>query len=447
MFFHVLRSWLAALLVLVPAIAAGVTSGALCPDCSPEEARALERLLGGQGLVVAQNNEYVALDTGVALHRECLTVFGPRLPVLVHEALERGVRCMGSYGTAPARSLVREMAHVLGRQSAPRPVFLCRELYSDHMKGVGLRSDDPARSPYIILSPVLKGEPDEYIRSVIFHEFLHLGGDGHQHGAHREVAGPCQHCCFEAMPLAHAARPYACRVCTTDYPDKFAPEYLGDLAEWALRTPGSEFIFRVNMLDGVKRAGGDVRFMAQLLEHFRDHPFGFEMARMAAERYAWPEDAERQVRAIARKQHGHVTKLFIPVARAVAEAAMTRFEAGADPAGATGTLEAVSGLLAESSLPDREKVDRLDLPYFYKYYYEFALLRGVMAEEVHGLWLARHNACAKQEAASQDVAKQEAAGLEVASRETACREAAHRERVFACQKVGLDYDARTGRCR
>ncbi|UZP67371.1 hypothetical protein N1030_17510 [Desulfovibrio mangrovi] len=399
----------------------------MCQDCSPKARNALKRLLAAKGDVVATKGEYMVLDSGIAVNRECLNAFSETLPATVTTALQRGLRCLAATPAETTRMLVSEMASVLGQEHAALPVVLCRTLVSRQMKGMGVRSEERRKSPYIVLSPVMSHEDSEYIQAVVFHEFIHLGGNGHPHGAQRELATPCQECCFEAGLRGAGARDFACRVCTTDYTDKFDPVYIRDLTSWARLTPGSEFIARINRLDGVRRAGGDVRFFVELVREFRDHPFGFELASEVLKSLSLEGDDAATVRAVARKKHGHVTKRFAAFGRSIAKAAILRFELarkGEDP---QRVLEAVSDLLERSTLPQKGTVPRLDMPIFYKYYYEFALLRGVLADEVYGLWRARFDA--------------------VCGESASCPELYRKRRIFSCQKAGLDYDVAGDVCQ
>jgi hypothetical protein len=396
-------------------------------DCSAKGKKALHRLFAAKGRTVRSAGEYMLLDSGVVLHKECVTVFGENMPVLVTDALQRGIRCLAATPTATTRSLIAEMAAVLGMEHAAQPVILCRPLASRQMKGMGMRSEEQGKSPFMVLSPVLKDESLGFIEGVVFHEFIHLGGGGHAHGSQRELATPCQGCCFDVGRTGEGARSLACRVCATDYADKFDPAYMRDLTQWALQTPGSEFIARINLLDGVRRAGGDVRFFVTLVREFRDHPFGFELASEVLRTLSLEGDDAALVRSVARKMHGHVTKRFKNFGRTLARAAIARFELarkGEDP---ERVLEAVSALLLETRLPDKDRVPLADRPYFYKYYYEFALLRGVLAGEVQGLWKARYDALCPDKADCPDLYL--------------------KRRTFTCQKAGLDYDAGTDTCR
>lgn len=410
-----------------------------CSGCTPAEERTLRQLLATHGTITQKNSEYVGLDCGVVIQRTCMDVFGDSLPVVVQQALVRGVKCLGAVPTKTTSSLIREMLEVLGRTYAPQPVILCHPLSSDNMKAVGIRSDTRKQSPVIVLSPVLAKESQEYMQSVIFHEFLHLGGNGHSHGAQRELATPCQSCCFSGRAFDSIAKPYACKVCKTDYPDKYDDAYLSDLEEWANRTPGSEFIFRINKMDEVKRAGGDTAFMVEMVDAFKDHPFGFELARLIFERLPMSDSDARRVGAVARKRHGHVTKRYVPFAQAVGEATLLRFDVAANGGDADRTLERESDVLLSSRLPVKGDVARLDLPIFYKYYYEFALLRGVLADEVYGMWNARWKAVCQD---SKNVS-----GLKTGGTEGVCADLAYKKDVFACQKIGLDFNSDTHTCQ
>lgn len=427
-----------------------------CNDCTAAERSALRRLGATSGRITGSKGPYRILDVGVVVHEDCLATFGPTFPATVQAALKRGISCLSAGTGATAHQLIHEMAQVLARSEAPAPVVLCRPLESRNMKGVGLRSDAPDRSPVIKLNPVLTSESDAFVQSVIFHEFIHLGGDGHGHGSRREVASPCQQCCFSARSYDRVGQPYACTVCMHDYPDKFDPGYLDDLKAWALRSPGSEFLFRINKLDGVKRAGGSTAFLYELVQAFADHPFGFELARVVLDAGTFPAEARRRIESVARKRHGHVTKRFIAYARSVAEAVVARFT-GPD------TLESapVTTILLQSHLPDKADVPKEDLPYFYKYYYEFALLRGVLAEEAYALWRVHARTVCAHDTQSPPRPYGDTMGIvgavDALTREatpgvttvavTQCEEATAIAEVLRCQKAGLEFDVHSGVCR
>ena len=114
-------------------------------------------------------------------------------------------------------------------------------------------------------------------------------------------------------------------------------------------------------------------------------------------------------------------------------------EAMAKEAMTKDAMTLMTDLLLASSLPRVEDVPKLDLPFFYKYYYEFALMRGVLAEELQKYWSSEAIALCRE---TGDGKNRDTTGEMTAQ----CMDARLRSDVFLCQEKGFDYDFAESQC-